>query len=764
MSESLHNARSRGGRSRYAAQVQSRRTNDGAIIENPLDAELDGDVRQFAQQHLPCVSYEDILRAARVAKDIRLYDMIARRPGFDVRNRLPVHLTDEEKKALRRERDVTFSEKGMRIVIVTVSLAALLQGEHRPRLGYEKAASSDQSIHSLGFVQSSFNGASLYTTQWGLGPSGDGEESHGDDWRLGAANASPWFFAALVGCPLSLPVNYWFGRRGGISVAASLIIVSSIAAIFVENWQQLFCVRIVNGIGMGIKAVSTPILASETAVGFWRGSAILAWQLWVAFGIMMGFAFNIIFTNAPTERLTFALIQGAPLVPALALLIIVLWYCPESPRYHLMKGPNYSVEKAYRILQQVRTTKLQALRDMYVVFKALEQEHVGIGDLDDHALLSPGFIWVIRDFFAQFRQLFQQRRLYNATISTSTVNLAQQLCGVNVCAFYSGTLFNRVGAGSNVIAMAYSVGFGAINFLFALPAIKSIDVLGRRKWLNITLPFMALFMLGAALCAFIPDQEKRIGFTALFLFRTSSMPIRVDGALIKTVFAMAYSPGLGPIPFTLASESFPLSHREAGAAFAISINFFAAGLLSIFFPRINSKLGGAGSLGLFSGLNIVALVLVFLLVEETKRRNLEELDHIFAVSKREFMRFQVSRRLPWLIRRYLCGRRETRPELYRDLTWGSWDEGEEAPRELDGVDSFMAGRHSSAAEGSLPELKLSRTGTGDNVVVRADHPSVVEIGDGRPLQPPPLQQSPLGSHPNGFMFATSDFLNRPPRR
>ena len=33
-------------------------------------------------------------------------------------------------------------------------------------------------------------------------------------------------------------------------------------------------------IGMGIKAVSTTILVSETAIGFWRGSAILAWQLW----------------------------------------------------------------------------------------------------------------------------------------------------------------------------------------------------------------------------------------------------------------------------------------------------------------------------------------------------------------------------------------------------------------------------------------------------------------------------------------------------
>lgn len=32
--------------------------------------------------------------------------------------------------------------------------------------------------------------------------------------------------------------------------------------------------------GMGIKAVNTPILASETAIGYWRGTSILAWQLW----------------------------------------------------------------------------------------------------------------------------------------------------------------------------------------------------------------------------------------------------------------------------------------------------------------------------------------------------------------------------------------------------------------------------------------------------------------------------------------------------
>ncbi|PHH59365.1 hypothetical protein CDD81_3346 [Ophiocordyceps australis] len=650
------------------------------------DQELQDDVRHFIDIHLPTVEYLDLLRAARVAKDARLYDEVSRHEKLEARYSLPVTLTRREKTALRREKDVAFSEKGMLVVIATVSVAALLQG----------------------LVQSSFNSASLYTALWGLDNTSHTGSFNNDDWRLGAANASPWFFAALLGCPLSLPINYWYGRRGAIACAAFLILVSSIAAIFVKSWTQLFCVRIINGLGMGIKAVSTTILASETAVGFWRGSAILAWQLWVAFGIMMGFGFNLIFTMAASERITFGLIQGAPMVPSLVLLVMTIWLCPESPRYHLLKGPNYSVQKAYKALQQVRNTELQALRDLYLVHKALEQESVGVGDLDAHANLSPGVCWVFRDFFMQFKQLFQQQRLYNAVLSTSTVNLAQQLCGVNVCAFYSGTLFSHVGAQSTVIAMAYSLGFGAINFFFALPAIKSIDTLGRRKWLIITLPFMALFMLGAALSALIENQSRRTWVTGLFLF----------------MFAIAYSPGLGPMPFTLASESFPLSHREAGTAWAIAINLFFAGLLSILFPSIEAALGQAGSLGLFSGLNIVALVLVFLFVEETKRCSLEELDHIFAVSKRKFIRFQVTEYLPWLLKQcFPRSNRQPRPELYKDLVWGSATSGD-VRRETVDLDGTETG---TIATETTPTAVMSIS---EAAQVR---PDVVEIGDNRSI-------------------------------
>ncbi len=77
-------------------------------------------------------------------------------------------------------------------------------------------------------------------------------------------------------------------------------------------------------------------------------------------------------------------------------------------------------------------------------------------------------------------------------------------------------------------------------------------------------------------------------------------------------------------------------------------------------------------MGLFAGFNLVAFVLVFLLVEETKRRSLEELDLIFAVRKRKFMRYQVFQYLPWFWRRYFQRKKgEEKPSLYIDMIWGS---------------------------------------------------------------------------------------------
>ncbi|KAF4815819.1 putative polyol transporter 1 [Colletotrichum tropicale] len=625
---------------RFRAQVRRRQVNFDALIEGPLvhldDDDLERDVREFAR-NLPDVAPGDLFRAARIAREIRAYT------DESLHDVLPEPLTNEERKALKAEQEKTFSQGGMKIIIITVALAALLQGH----------------------VQASINAGSVFASL--LGVSNDDDPQNAKDWKLGAMNAAPYLAAALVGAPLSLPLNYWMGRRGAIAFAAAFIFASSLASAFVHTWYQLLGVRIINGIGMGVKAVSTPILASETAVDHWRGSSVLMWQLWVAFGIMMGSIVNLVLVAA-TNALSFGvsmeypqdldqasrgwlalrLILAAPMVPAVFTLI-ALAYCMESPRFYMQKNtPNYRPMRAYEILSSVRNTQFQALRDLYLIHKNNELEesddmgkpgrfHTNGGTNRQYGLTFVSHMsFAFSDAYRQYSHLLTTPRLRNAVLSTCTVALAQQLCGINVFAFYSNDFFIKTNKKLQN-ALLYSFGFGAVNFAFGLLAIRSIDNFGRRRWLIVTLPLMFLLLGAAALSFNIGDTNVQIGIVALFIF----------------LFAAVYSPGLGPIPFTLASESFPMSQRESGCSVAISVNLFFAGVLTIIFPFINKTLQPAGTLSLFAGLSIVAFVLVFLIVEETKQISLEELSQIYAVPKWKFMQYQVKHNLPYLVKRYI---------------------------------------------------------------------------------------------------------------
>lgn len=78
---------------------------------------------------------------------------------------------------------------------------------------------------------------------------------------------------------------------------------------------------------------------------------------------------------------------------------------------------------------------------------------------------------------------------------------------------------------------------------------------------------MAAFLLAGGLCFLISEEHKtlRVGLIALFVY----------------LFAAAYSPGEGPVPFTYSAEVFPLAQREIGMAFAVSVCLGFSAILSI---------------------------------------------------------------------------------------------------------------------------------------------------------------------------------------
>ncbi|KAH6670071.1 hypothetical protein B0J14DRAFT_597808 [Halenospora varia] len=472
-----------------------------------------------------------------------------------------------------------------------------------------------------GWDETGSNGANLSFPRY----FGIETKSTRDVLLLGLINAAPYIGSAFLGCWLSDPLNSYFGRRGTIFVSGHFCLWTVIGSAFTRTWPQLLACRILLGIGMGAKASTIPIYAAENAPAAIRGALVMSWQMWTAFGIFIGFCANLMVADVK-ESLAWRLQIGSAFIPAVPL-IIGVYFCPESPRWYMKKGQYH---KAYTSLLRLRNKPIQAARDLYYIHSQLELEAEILGH---------------NTYMKRFVELFTIPRLRRATLAAFTVMMAQQMCGINVITFYSSTVFVDAGA-SHKVALIASFGFGLVNFVFAWPAIWTIDTYGRRSLLLFTFPNMAWSLLAVGLCSLIPSGKAHLGLMALFIY----------------VFAAFYSPGEGPVPFAYSAEVFPLSHREVGMGWAVAVNLLWAAILGITLPKMKDALGVLGTFVFYAILTIIAFCMIFLWVPETKQRTLEELDYVFAVPTRTHMHYQLTKALPWWVKRYVFMRRST-PDL-----------------------------------------------------------------------------------------------------
>ena len=251
------------------------------------------------------------------------------------------------------------------------------------------------------------------------------------------------------------PFNNRFGRRMTIFIGACFSLLAPIGSACTQHWGQFVACRILLGIGMGLKEVTVPVFSAEVAPTNIRGGLVMSWQLWTAFGILLGVSANLALKDV--GRIAWRLQVGSAFIPAVPL-VIGIWFCPESPRWLMKKG---RFNEAYKSLLRLRKTPLQAARDTYYIHSQLEQEEL---------LIAESGLAQTNNFFTRFVELFTIPRIRRATQASGIVMIAQQMCGINIIAFYSSSIFVDAGASVNTALLA-SWGFGAVNFAFAWPAV-----------------------------------------------------------------------------------------------------------------------------------------------------------------------------------------------------------------------------------------------------------------------------------------------------
>ncbi|GAB7346879.1 hypothetical protein MBLNU459_g1960t1 [Dothideomycetes sp. NU459] len=402
-----------------------------------------------------------------------------------------------------------------------------------------------------------------------------------DPWIYGLINGAPSLCCALLGCWTSPFLNSYSGRRGTIFISCLFAIASGLWQMFADSKGSLLAARLVMGLA-------------------------------IAFGIMLGFIVSVgcqhIHNSLWGGYAAWRYMLGLTAVPPF-IVCAMTYFAPESPRWLISKG---KFDKAFKSLSRLRNTRLQAMRDLYDIETRLKIERL---------FSSPSQGTALKRAF----KLFTIRRNRRAAMTSCFLMFMQQFCGVNVIAYYSSEIFIQSGSTVNQ-ALLVSMGTGIVNFVFAVPGMLTIDTRGRRFLLLVTFPIMAVFLFMTGFCFYIPNEEVQ----------------KVTVAVGIYLFMVVYSPGMGPVPFTYSAESYALETRDQGMSLATATCWGFNFVLALTFPPMKDTFTITGAFCFYAAWNMVALVVIYFFLPETKGRHLEQLDAVFDIGTVDLGRYYLS--------------------------------------------------------------------------------------------------------------------------
>jgi SP family xylose:H+ symportor-like MFS transporter len=423
--------------------------------------------------------------------------------------------------------------------------------------------------------------------------------------QANAANSLLGFVvsSALIGCIIGGLMGGWvstnIGRKRGLVIAAVLFLLSALGAAAPEfpfapighggpAYMMNFVIyRILGGIGVGLASMLSPMYIAEIAPPKVRGN-LVAWnQFAIIFGMLVIYFvnFGISKTGSGDEWLNtigwrYMFLSGT--IPA-ALFLLLLLLVPETPRFLMLKGDESGARKVLSklVTPEERESELDEIR------ASLSEHHSG-------KLLSFGALLIFIGI---------------------TVSVFQQFVGINVVLYYATDIFKGMGMSTNASLMQTII-VGAVNLVFTVVAVVSVDHFGRKP----------LQIIGALVMA-----VSMIALGADFWLGGKGMVALVAMLVYTAGFAVSW----GPVTWVLLSEIFPNQIRGKAMAVAVAAQWIANYLVSWSFPILDDnpylvehfKHGFA--YWIYGVMSILAALFMWKFVPETKGRSLEQMEKLW---------------------------------------------------------------------------------------------------------------------------------------
>ncbi|KAI7733207.1 hypothetical protein M8C21_006171 [Ambrosia artemisiifolia] len=212
----------------------------------------------------------------------------------------------------------------------------------------------------------------------------------------------------------------------------------------------------------------------------------------------------------------------------------------------------------------------------------------------------------------RFSDLKQRRYWFPLMIGIGLLVL-QQSSGINGVLFYSSNIFQTAGISSSDAA---TCGLGAIQVIATAVATWLVDKTGRRILLTVSSCGMTFSLVVVAASFFVKSfvEESSSLYAAMGILSL----VGVVGMVI------AFSLGMGPIPWVIMSEILPVNIKGLAGSIATLCNWFIAWLITMTAPLLLDWSGG-GTFTLYMLMCAATVVFTTILVPETKGKTLEEI-------------------------------------------------------------------------------------------------------------------------------------------
>jgi SP family sugar porter-like MFS transporter len=367
-------------------------------------------------------------------------------------------------------------------------------------------------------------------------------------------------------------------------IAAIPNIIGWLAISFAKDASFLYMGRLLEGFGVGIISYTVPVYIAEISPQNMRGALGSVNQLSVTLGILLAYLLGM---YVPWRLLA---VMGA--LPC-TVLIPGLFFIPESPRWLAKMNMMDDCE-----------TSLQVLRGFDADITA------EVNDIK-RAVTSANKRTTIR-----FQEL-NQKKYRTPLILGIGLLMLQQLSGVNGILFYASSIFKAAGLKNSDLD---TFALGAIQVLATGVTTTFLDRAGRRILLIISAAGMTLSLLAVAVVFFIKDNVSHDSD----LYNILSMVSLVG----LVAYIIAFSFGMGAIPWIIMSEILPVSIKSLAGSFATLANWLTSFGITMTANLLLSWSAG-GTFAAYMIVSAFTLVFVILWVPETKGRTLEEIQWSF---------------------------------------------------------------------------------------------------------------------------------------